>query len=286
MDLAGIGAVAAPIVALLAIPATVLAVRWQVSAALRSAEATHQAGLAQAEATYKAAVDTSRAVHDQWQISLRRDAYAAFLSVLGKAAHAADDFETDSAQSVAECSTSLLSWVGEIRDALAVVELEGPSLTSAAASVSADRFSDWQRTMARCADYLAALAFLEELRASESNSPAGGGPGTNTLTALHRLQELLRERPSGAAPSAELQAAQQRLRHTLGLCPGLRPAHAAALISSLRPAGQALYGTRLLSRIAERRQAFWQARTEFLAAAHTALAPDTTPSRTRQPPAM
>lgn len=276
MDLAGIGAVAAPVVALLAIPATVFAVRWQVKAALRSAEATHQAGLAQAEATYKAAVDTSRAVHDQWRISLRRDAYAAFLSVLGKAAHVADDFDGNSTQSVAECSASLLSWVGEIRDALAVVELEGPAETSAAASASADRFSDWQRTMARCADYLQALAFLEELRSRESNPPAGGGPGTNALTALHRLEELLRERPSGAAPSAELRAAQQTFGHAVGVCPGIRPAHTAALLGSLRSAGQGPYDIRLLSKISERRQAFWQARTRFLAAAHTALTADAT----------
>lgn len=285
MDLAGIGAVAAPVVALLAIPATVFAVRWQVKAALRAAEATHQAGLAQAEATYRAAVDTSRAVHDQWRISLRRDAYAAFLSVLGKAAHAADDFDGNSAQSVVDCSTSLLDWVGEIRDALAVVELEGPGETSAAASAGADRFSDWQRTMARCGDYLSALAFLEELRARESDSPAGDGPATNALTALQRLQELQRERPSGGAPSAELRAAQQRLGHALGVCPGIPPAHAAALIGSLRPAGQGTYDARLLTRIAERRQAFWRARTEFLAAAHTALAPDATPSRIPPPAA-
>ncbi|MDJ0466446.1 hypothetical protein [Streptomyces sp. H27-C3] len=284
MDLAGIGAVAAPVVALVAIPATVFAVRWQVKAALRSAEATHRAGLAQAEATYRAAVDTSRAVHEQWRLSLRRDAYAAFLSALGKAAHAADEFDGSSARSAVECSASLLSWVGEIRDALAVVELEGPAEASATAEASADRFSDWQRTMARCADYLGGLGYLEELRAGEGGSPAGTAtPGTNARAALARLDRLLHERPVGTDATPELRAAREAFAHALGDCPGIRPAHAAALLSSLRSAGGSPYGVRLMSKLGERRHAFWQARTEFLSAAHTALAIDVT--RRRRPSA-
>ncbi|WP_434599748.1 hypothetical protein [Streptomyces sp. A5-4] len=277
MDLAGIGAVAAPVVALIAIPATVLAVRWQVKAALRSAEATHRAGLAQAEATYRAAVDTSRAAHEQWRMSLRRDAYAAFLSALGKAAHSADDFDGNSTRSVVECSASLLGRVGEIRDALAVVELEGPAEASAAAEASADRFSDWQRTMARCADYLGGLDFLEGLRTAEGGFPAGAAtPGTNARAALTRLEGLLRERPAGTEATRELRAAREAFANALGACPGVRPAHAAALLGSLRPAGEGPYGMRLLSKLSERRLAFWQARTEFLSAAHTALAIDAT----------
>ncbi|MFD6342742.1 hypothetical protein, partial [Streptomyces sp. NPDC060210] len=83
MDLQGVAAVAAAVVAGVGIPSTLLIGRWQLRAALKAADSAHHAGLAQAEATYKAAVDAVRAqsdsAHDHWRRGVRREACSVFL---------------------------------------------------------------------------------------------------------------------------------------------------------------------------------------------------------------
>ncbi|WP_189764221.1 hypothetical protein [Streptomyces xanthochromogenes] len=83
MDLEGIGAVAAASVAGIGIPAAVLVGRWQMKAALRTADATTRAGQPQAQAAYRAALDAVRAqanaTHVQQRRAHRREAYASFL---------------------------------------------------------------------------------------------------------------------------------------------------------------------------------------------------------------
>ncbi|WP_157955339.1 hypothetical protein [Streptomyces noursei] len=94
MDLQGLGAIAAAGVAAVGVPAALLVGRWQMKAAVRTAEETGRAGIAQAEATaragiqqaeatYKAALDAVRAeasaAQTQWRREARREAYATFL---------------------------------------------------------------------------------------------------------------------------------------------------------------------------------------------------------------
>ncbi|WP_406321866.1 hypothetical protein [Streptomyces sp. NBC_00519] len=83
MDLQGAGAVAAAIVAAVGIPTALVVGRWQMKAAIHTAEETSRTGIAQADASYRAALDAVRAeaanAHSQWRRGLRRDAYAALL---------------------------------------------------------------------------------------------------------------------------------------------------------------------------------------------------------------
>ncbi|WP_405961302.1 hypothetical protein OG235_37210 [Streptomyces sp. NBC_00024] len=145
MDLEGIGAISAAAVALVGIPSALLIGRWQMRAALRTAEETGRAGIAQAEATYRSALDAVHAsaltAHTQWRRSAQRDAYAALLLATTQVVEAAESMPTD------------VRWAGEaevaareadyskaktaLSSALYVVKLEGPDdLTGLASRVS------------------------------------------------------------------------------------------------------------------------------------------------------
>ncbi|MEV4334185.1 hypothetical protein AB0K02_27270 [Streptomyces sp. NPDC049597] len=265
MDLAAWGAAAAPVVALLAIPATIAGVRWQVKAALKAAEATHRAGLAQAEATYRAAVETVRAGREQWRRALRRDAYAAFLTALGAAVHTAEKLAGQAEHLVgAECSNELEDVAAALYDALTVVQLEGPPPVAEAAAACFDTFREWRHTVEQAAHHYEALRRVEELREQESSNPAGRpAPATQTLALLADIDFTGEQ---GTAQRLERYAA---LLSAAGRCPGLGHGHATALATAAlarRP-----YGTSVLLKLSDHRQELAQRREECLAAARTAL---------------
>ncbi|MFJ7181939.1 hypothetical protein ACIQXA_37585 [Streptomyces massasporeus] len=146
MDLQGIGAIAAAVVAAVGIPAALLVGRWQMRAAMRAAEEAGRAGIAQAEATYRAALDAVRAeagnAHDQWRRSLRRDAYSELLLAVHRVRTAALLLTSGSsderrARIASGTLTTQRAALREAEDSLTaawlVVTLEGPRQAAVAA---------------------------------------------------------------------------------------------------------------------------------------------------------
>ncbi|MET9657569.1 hypothetical protein [Streptomyces sp. NPDC006510] len=131
----------AMLVAAVGIPATVLVGRWQMRAALRSAEATSQAGISQAEATYRAALDQAAAqttaTHEQWRRGIRRDTWAAFLL-------AVEDTISSGHSALNGTDEDLPALRRAMRTTLVVLELEGPPPVVEAAN----------RLRLKCNDYL------------------------------------------------------------------------------------------------------------------------------------
>ncbi|WP_326809831.1 hypothetical protein OIE62_39655 [Streptomyces scopuliridis] len=134
MDLQGIGAIAAAVVAAIAVPAALLAGRWQMRAALRTAEETGRTGIAQAEATYRAALDTVRAeasvTHLQWRRGVRREAYTSFLLASQRVTEAAQRLRNECFDlPTADMDTlrdELRGAARALREAALIVSLEGP----------------------------------------------------------------------------------------------------------------------------------------------------------------
>lgn len=143
MDLEGIAALSAAGVALIGVPTTVIIGRWQMKAALRTAEATSEAGLAQAESSYRAALDAVRAetyaAHMQWRRGIQREAYASFLLAAHRVVETGERFVEDNAQPLPQ--ERIESGKVAIDDALAalkaaqtIIELEGPDEVAAPAA--------------------------------------------------------------------------------------------------------------------------------------------------------
>lgn len=140
MDLEGIAALSAAGVALIGVPTTVIVGRWQMKAALRTAEATSEAGLAQAESAYRAALDAVRAetyaAHMQWRRGIQREAYASFLLAAHRVVEVGERFAEENAQSLLQ--ESIKSGKAAIDNALAALkealELEGPDEVAAPAA--------------------------------------------------------------------------------------------------------------------------------------------------------
>ncbi|MFF5481631.1 hypothetical protein ACFY5C_30485 [Streptomyces sp. NPDC012935] len=143
MDLEVIAALSAAGVALIGIPATVLIGRWQMKAAMRTAEATLEAGLAQADSSYRAALDAVRAetyaAHLQWRRGIQREAYASFLLAAHRVVEVGERFVEDNAQELPR--ESIRAGRIAIDDALAtlkatqtIIELEGPDDVAAPAA--------------------------------------------------------------------------------------------------------------------------------------------------------
>ncbi|MER5809918.1 hypothetical protein ABT143_17315 [Streptomyces sp. NPDC002033] len=133
--------------AVIGIPSTLLIGRWQLRAALKSAQATHEAGLAQAEATYAAAVDTVRgqsdSAHDHWRRGVRREAWSAFLLASEEATAQAIEM----LNGVAAAEERISAARRDLKRALVVLELEGPPAVIQAAM-----------DLTGCCDELAMLA--------------------------------------------------------------------------------------------------------------------------------
>ncbi|MEV4949579.1 hypothetical protein [Streptomyces sp. NPDC053755] len=147
MDLEGIAAMAAAVVAGIAVPASVLIGRWQTKAALRAAEATSEAGLAQARSAYQAALDAVRAqadaTHLQWRRAIQREAYASFLlaahRVQESGERCAADAEQDLAGETARAGRAALEdALATLKAAQTIIELEGPDEVAAPAAGMAD----------------------------------------------------------------------------------------------------------------------------------------------------
>ncbi|MGA5320401.1 hypothetical protein ACPCIU_08150 [Streptomyces seoulensis] len=146
MDLEGIGTLSAAAVALIGVPATVLVGRWQLKAAMCTAEATNEAGLAQAEAAYSAALDAVRAeanaAHLQWRRSIQREAYASFLLAANRVKERGERFVMDnaddlSAESIRTGRSALEGCIATLKETQTIIELEGPdSVASPAAGMT------------------------------------------------------------------------------------------------------------------------------------------------------
>ncbi|GAO09846.1 putative membrane protein [Streptomyces lydicamycinicus] len=146
MDSQGIGAIAAASVAAVGVPAALLVGRWQMKAAVRSAdetgragvaqaEATARSGIQQAEATYKAAVDAVRteasAAQRQWRREVQREAYATFLLALQRFVIASERLLKESEDApgeerMAELMAAFADAEQAMLSATVIVELEGP----------------------------------------------------------------------------------------------------------------------------------------------------------------
>ncbi|GGN77732.1 hypothetical protein GCM10011579_060260 [Streptomyces albiflavescens] len=143
MDLEGIGALSAAGVALIGIPATVLIGRWQMKAALRTAEATSEAGLAQAESSYRAALDAVRAetyaTHMQWRRGIQREAYASFLLAAHRVVEVGERIVADNAEelpreSIRAGKIAIDDALATLKAAQTIIELEGPDDVAAPAA--------------------------------------------------------------------------------------------------------------------------------------------------------
>ncbi|MEV5735494.1 hypothetical protein [Streptomyces sp. NPDC052292] len=190
MDLQGVGAVAAAVVAAASIPISTLVGRWQMRGAVQAAEAT-----------YKAAVDAAKnqalAAHAQWRRGVQRDAYAAFLLAAHQVRNVCDRIALD-ANTTPILSSDLQAELHSARSALqstyAIAVLEGSDSVREAATAlkvaTLDFANAMQRTEAehRAMGYLASRA-EEEQRSEFRNGMAGGplGPWTRANRAFLAL---------------------------------------------------------------------------------------------------
>jgi hypothetical protein len=132
MDLQGIGALSAAAVAAIGIPAALVVGRWQMRAAMHTANETARVGVAQAETAYRAALDAVRAeastAHQQWHRGVRRDTYAAFLLATTRSVQAASAMPEQSApmEELAASAERLRQERSDLTAALWTVRLEGP----------------------------------------------------------------------------------------------------------------------------------------------------------------
>lgn len=141
MNLQDFGALAAVAVAAIGIPTTLLVGRWQMRAALRTADETARVGIAQAEANYKAALDAVRAQglneHLQWRRGVQRDAYVAFLQSALKYSEEATGILTTGNTDPSELSSSIIAarrLATDLMNKNLVIKLEGPPEVSTAAA--------------------------------------------------------------------------------------------------------------------------------------------------------
>ncbi|WP_158756464.1 hypothetical protein [Streptomyces sp. NRRL S-475] len=173
MDLEGIGAIAAAVVAALGVSAAVLVGRWQMRAALRTAEETGRAGIAQAESTYRAALDAVRtevdAAHLQWRRGVRRDAYAGFLLAMTRCVQAAEALpreRLETPQSLNAAGDELTRAKNDLSTALWVVKLEGPQVVADSAGSVSSLALELTEALARKAEYHRAANTLYHLSSS------------------------------------------------------------------------------------------------------------------------
>ncbi|MET8565956.1 hypothetical protein ABZV75_37370 [Streptomyces flaveolus] len=173
MNLEGIGAIAAAVVAALGVPAAVLVGRWQMRAGLRAAEETGRAGIAQAESTYRAALDAVRtevdAAHLQWRRGIRRDAYAGFLLAMTRCVQAAEALpreRLEMPQGLSAAEEELTRAKNDLSTALWVVKLEGPPVVADSAESVSSLALELTKALARKAEYHRAANTLHHLSLS------------------------------------------------------------------------------------------------------------------------
>ncbi|MET8641709.1 hypothetical protein [Streptomyces sp. NPDC004675] len=204
MDLQGIGAVSAAAVALIGIPASVLIGRWQMKAALRTAEATHEAGLAQARSAYRAALDAVRAeanaAHLQWRRGIQREAYASFLLAANRVKELGERFVMDnggdlSAESIRAGKAAIDNALTTLKAAQTIIELEGPDDVAAPAAGMTDAAETMAYNFGKQAIYERAWGKLDRIMNDQSQSVRA--PAVELMQALAALGGLRSTDSSG-----------------------------------------------------------------------------------------
>ncbi|MCX5434697.1 hypothetical protein OHU11_41705 (plasmid) [Streptomyces sp. NBC_00257] len=286
MDLQGIGALGAVLVAAVGIPATILVGRWQTRAALRSAEATSQAGIAQAEATYRAALDQAAAqttaAHEQWRRGIRRDAWAAFLL-------AVEDAVSSGHSALNGTDEDLPALRRAMKTTLVVLELEGPPPVVEAAKLLRLKCNDYLELVN--GDLLASRAWhaLESAAQEERENLSGDAatPVHDAEVALSTLASLMHGVRGAAGgqdfvlwgldPNEEPEAVYERTEQThtaaasaLAACPAVSAAQARTLLHDAAHGGRFEMGQQAHDSL----EFLDQARAAFLEAARAQL--DTT----------
>ncbi|MEU8679550.1 hypothetical protein [Streptomyces sp. NPDC048560] len=197
MDLQGVGAIAAAVVAAVSV-LTVLIVGLRQSGA----------GMQQAQATYSAALDAvtaqATASHNQWRRGTQRDAYAAFLLADHQVREAADRLlaEPTSDRSFLDGLMAEVSRAkAAMRAAYVVVDLEGPSgLAFTADSILTHAFLVAE---ANQREAVMERAWHQLVEMSEGNWLAGGMTAVSRDRARAFLECLVRVQVTIAARSSE-----------------------------------------------------------------------------------
>jgi tetratricopeptide (TPR) repeat protein len=204
MDLEGIGALSAAGVALIAIPTSMLVGRWQMKAALSTAEATSEAGLAQAESAYRAALDAVRAEANaallQWRRGIQREAYASFLLAANRVREVGERFVNDnegdlSAESIRAGKAANDDALATLKAAQTIIELEGPEEVADPAAGMTDAAQTMGYYLGKQAIYERALGKLGRLMNDQSPSVSAA--------AVVLMQELARLSPPSSASSSD-----------------------------------------------------------------------------------
>ncbi|WP_445280181.1 hypothetical protein [Streptomyces sp. DSM 118148] len=219
MDLQGIGALAASGVAAVGIPAALLVGRWQMRAAIRTAEETGRAGIAQAEATYRAALDAVRAeagnAHAQWHRGLRRDAYSELLLAAHRVRTAAvlltsgspeERIERIESGELATHRATLRETEDSLTAAWLVVTLEGPRQ---AAATAGDLVSACQAFAASHKHDVIVEEAQHSLRSANQASLMPGHPLSEFISTVEELRQLVIENFDHEELMRELLQAEQ-----------------------------------------------------------------------------
>ncbi|MEU0345159.1 hypothetical protein ABZ092_41095 [Streptomyces bobili] len=207
MDLEGIGALSAAVVALIGIPASMLIGRWQTKAALRGAEATSEAGLAQAESAYRSALDAVRAeanaAHLQWRRGIQREAYASFLLAANRVKELGERFVMDneedlSAESIRVGKASIDDALTTLKAAQTIIELEGPEDVAAPAAGMANAAQTMGYYLGKQAIYERAWGKLGRIMDDQSSDVSA-----TAVDLMHALADLGRLRSAASSGADE-----------------------------------------------------------------------------------
>lgn len=290
MDLQGIGAMGAVLVAAVSVPATVLVGRWQTRAALRSADATSQAGLSQAQATYRAALDQATAqtsaAHDQWRRGIRRDAWAAFLL-------AVEDAVSSASEALTRPDEDLHALRRTVKTALVIIELEGPPLVVEAAKLLRRTAGDYLDLIEGDLEASRAWHALDSASTDEQADRGDGAPtplhdAQVALSTLSTLMHAVRATAGGLQsvffgfdPNEEPDTAYRRIEraHTdavqaLAACPTVSAGQARVLLHDAAHTGRHemhLQQADYLAFIDQARSAFLETAQAYLAATEPAV---------------
>lgn len=259
------------------------AARSQVAAARTQADAM----LEQAKATYRAALDQARlerrSAHEQWQRSLRREAYAAFIAALVEVERRVAQAEL-LADDDALTSGALGSAIRALDGAQAGLELEGPDVLTEKATDACTRAG----TAADLALQLAprtggqramdlATATVTDTEREDATSP--GGRALAARAAFVRLREALHQLRTGALEHEQYMAVRDCTAASFEAAGFLTPQQSNALLSD--PSGDAALHLGHEHAVALERLA--QSRTAFLAAARACLADNAETDGRREP---
>ncbi|MFF8505724.1 hypothetical protein ACF07L_34485 [Streptomyces anulatus] len=205
MGLEEIATLSAAAVALIGIPASILIGRWQMKAALRTAEATSEAGLAQAESAYRAALDAVRAeanaAHLQWRRGIQREAYASFLLSANGVTELGERFAVENAddlpmEGIRAGKASIDEALATLKAAQTIIELEGPDDVAAPAAVMTNAAQTMIYHFAKQAIYERAWGKLGRITDAEISGVSS--PAADLLQALSTLSRCRSTASSGA----------------------------------------------------------------------------------------